>query len=123
MKNSKEAQALAALVSSSTVRQASAASGIPERTLWRLLEKPDFSARLEQEKEKLISTASDSLKAKVHAATRAIADVMEDADAPAAARITAAKTILEYALRYAEMADVIHRLDELERQMAADSGA
>lgn len=122
MKNSKEAQAIAALVSHSTVRQAAVASGIPERTLWRLLERPDFSERLEQEKEKLISTASDSLKGKLNAATTALADVMESEATPPQAKIAAAKTILEYALRYVETADILHRLDQLERQTMADNG-
>lgn len=123
MKNSKEAQALAALVSNGTVRQAAAASEIPERTLWRLLEKPDFSARLEQEKMKLIATASDSLKSKLTAATTTLANVMEDVDTPPQVRVTAARTILEFSLRYSEMADVLHRLDELERLINADNGA
>lgn len=123
MKNSKEAQALAALVSHSTVRQAAATSGIPERTLWRLLERPDFSARLEQEKIKLIATASDSLKSKLTAATATLANVMEDEDTPPQAKISAAKLILEFSLRYSEMADVLHRLDGLERLINADNGA
>ena len=122
MKNSKEAQALAALVSHSTVRQSAAASGIPERTLWRFLERPDFSERLEAEKGKLIATASDSLKSKLTAATTTLANVMEDVDTPPQVKVTAARTILEFSLRYSEMADVLHRLDELERQIAADNG-
>lgn len=122
MKNSKQEQALAALMANPTIREASKASGIPERTLWRYLKQQDFSGRLEAEKGKLISVASDRLKSKLDAATRAIADVMEDADAPPQTRINAAKIILEFSLKYAEMSDVIHRLDELERQVIADSG-
>lgn len=122
MKSGKEAQALAALVSNGTVRKAAAASGIPERTLWRLLERQDFSEKLEQEKERLITTASDNLKAKLNAATTALADVMENEATPPQARIAAAKTILEYALRYVETTDILHRLDQLERQTMADNG-
>lgn len=122
MKNSKKDQALAALVTHSTIREASKSSGIPERTLWRYMEQPDFSERLAVEKGKLISSASDRLKSKLDAATQAIADVMEDAEAPPQTRVNAARTILEFSLKYTEMADVIHRLNELERQVMADNG-
>lgn len=122
MKNSRQDAAIAALVSNPTVRDASKASGIPERTLWRYLGQEDFTKRLDEERSKLVSDATDRLKSKLAAATSAIAEVMEDKDAPPQTRVNAAKVILEFSLKYSEMSDIIHRLDELERQTMAEDG-
>lgn len=122
MKNSRQDAAIAALVSNPTVREASKASGIPERTLWRYLGQEDFTKRLDEERSKLVSDATDRLKSKLAAATSAIAEVMEDKDAPPQTRVNAAKVILELSLKYSEMSDIIHRLDELERQTMAEDG-
>lgn len=122
MKTIRQDAAIAALVSNPTVREASKASGIPERTLWRYLGQEDFSKRLDEERSKLVSDATDRLKSKLAAATSAIAEVMEDQDAPPQTRVNAAKVILEFSLKYSEMSDIIHRLDELERQAMAEDG-
>lgn len=122
MKNSRQDAAIAALVSNPTVRDASKASGIPERTLWRYLGQEDFTKRLDEERSRLVSDATDRLKSKLAAATSAIAEVMEDQDAPPQTRVNAAKVILEFSLKYSEMSDIIHRLDELERQTMAEDG-
>lgn len=122
MKNSRQDAAIAALVSNPTVREASKVSGIPERTLWRYLGQEDFTTRLEEERSKLVSDATERLKSKLAAATSAIAEVMEDQDAPPQVRVNAARTILEFSLKYVEVSDIVRRLDELERQTAAENG-
>lgn len=122
MMNSRQEVAIAALIAHPTVREAAKASNIPERTLWRYLGQEDFTKRLDEERGKLVSCATDRLKSKLAAATSAIAEVMEDQDAPPQTRVNAAKVILEFSLKYSEMSDIIHRLDELERQTMAEDG-
>jgi hypothetical protein len=50
-----------------------------------------------------------------HAAVSALQDVMSDSDSPASARVTAAKTILELAIRAVELEDLAARVEALER--------
>jgi ribulose 1,5-bisphosphate carboxylase large subunit-like protein len=49
-------------------------------------------------------------------------DVAENEDSPASARVSAAKTILEMAMKAVELDDVIRRLDELEKAIEARKG-
>jgi len=110
----KQEAALAALLAHPTVRDAARAAKVAEGTLWRYLADPAFAAHYQEARrqatEHLIARlTSDSTKA-----ARVLLEVAEDTTAPASARVSAARTIIEQALRGAELRDLMARIDALE---------
>ena len=110
----KQEAALAALLAHPTVRDAARAAKVAEGTLWRYLADPAFAAHYQEARrqatEHLIARlTSDSTKA-----ARVLLEVAEDTNAPASARVSAARTIIEQALRGAELRDLMARIDALE---------
>ena len=110
----KQEQALAALLANPSVREAAEAAKTSEATLWRYLRDPSFSerykaARRDVTEHLIMRLTSDSTKA-----ARVLLEVAEDTNAPASARVSAARTIIEQALRGAELRDLMERIDALE---------
>ncbi len=110
----KQEAALAALLTNPTVRDAAKAAGIAEGTLWRYLSDETFGehykkARRQVTEQLIARLTSDSTKA-----AAVLLEVAEDAAAPASARVSAARTIIETALRGAELRDLMTRIEALE---------
>jgi hypothetical protein len=111
----KQHKALAALLSEPTVTAAAAKCGIGERTLHTWLhDVPAFAAAYTAARRDAVGQAVGRLQHATGIAVDALIDVLDSeyTPAPAAVRVSAAKVIIEYALRFRE-------LDELESRIAA----
>ena len=65
--------------------------------------------------------ARNVLQDRAHAAADTLATIMQDADAPAQTRVSAAAEILRQTVKYTEITDIMQQLDEgniVERAMA-----
>jgi len=109
----KQHKALAALLSETTVTAAAAAANIGERTLHTWLHEPAFADAYTALRHEAVGLAVGRLQHATGIAVDALIDVLdtEYTPAPAAVRVSAAKVIIEYAIRFRE-------LDELERRIA-----
>lgn len=58
--------------------------------------------------------ARNVLQERAHAAADTLATIMQDADAPAQTRVSAAAEILRQNVKYTEITDIMQQLDELE---------
>lgn len=58
--------------------------------------------------------ARNALQERAHAAADTLATIMQDADAPAQTRVSAAAEILRQTVKYTEITDIMQQLDELE---------
>ncbi len=112
----KQEKAIAALLSEPTVTAAAAKCGIGERTLHTWLHDiPAFAAAYTAARHDAVGQAVGRLQHATGIAVDALIDVLDSEYAPvapAAVRVSAAKVIIEYALRFRE-------LDELESRIAA----
>ena len=97
MNNGREEKILAALLATSTVRDASKKCGVPE----------------------LVRVAWDGLRGSLEDATAVVRELMADPLAPPQTRLNAARTVLEFTLRATEQLDILTRLEALE---AAQNG-
>lgn len=113
-KNNSRAVAMAALISNPTVRDAAKASGISESSLWVYLQDPDFSREYEDKKGAIVAVAAERLRSRLDSAAETVQNIMTDDTAPPQVRITAAKTILEYAVKLTDLTDVQARIAALE---------
>ena len=117
--NNNQQRALAALLKSDTVEAAAQACRLSEATLYRFLADPNFKARYRQARTEVVEHAVVQLQRDCATATRALREVCEDTKAPASARVSAAKAILEGAIRAVELHDLKARLEEVEAALAA----
>lgn len=106
---------LAALLTSRSKKEAAAAAGIAERTMRTYFEDPEFCQRYRQAFAGVIEDATRQAQALLMPALSTLQTVMEDEEIPAQARITAAKSIIDYSLKLTEQADILEQLRELER--------
>ena len=57
------------------------------------------------------------LQAKIAQATLAIVEIMNNKETPPQSRISAARTVLEYALKLTEETEIVTRIEALEAQV------
>jgi hypothetical protein len=107
--------AVEALLTENTLVAAAERVGVSARTLRRWLhEKPEFAAAVREGRRAALAQAGTQLVSATSKATEALLDVLDETEAPAAARVGAARAILEHAARFVEVDDIGERLRELE---------
>ena len=111
----KKEKALAALLSCDTQAEAAKKAGMTDRTIRNYLANPDFAAELMRRKRQLVADATRQMQANYQAAINALREVLDDQEAPPAARISAARAVLEFGIRFTELSDVLPRLEAVER--------
>ncbi len=107
--------ALQAVLSHSTLKEAAAAAGVGDTTLWRYMNDPEFSRRLREARRGAAGHAAVRLQRGASEAVAVLRDLMTNEGAPPAARVMAARTVIDYPFRVAEMDDLRGQPGELER--------
>ena len=110
----KQEQALQAVISHPTLKEAALASGVSETTLWRYMQDEAFSRRLREARREAVNHAVTRLQRASVDAVAVLHELMLKADAPASARISAARAVIDYSLRAAEIDELKARIDSLE---------
>jgi DNA-binding MurR/RpiR family transcriptional regulator len=110
-------QAIAQLLAQPTVEAAAAAAGVGVATLRRWLRRPGFKKAYRAARQQVTEQAVARLQ---QAATEAVDALRKNltCDNPAAVN-TAAKAIIEQAIKGVEVADLVERVEELERLLSA----
>jgi hypothetical protein len=108
-------QAIAALLSKPTIEEAAAAVGIGYATLRRWLQDPGFADEYRRARRDLVSQVAAQLQNAAGEAVVALVTIVNDPEAPASARVSSARTILEFTSRAVEVEDIQARLEALER--------
>jgi len=113
----KQEAALLSLLSHKTLKESALAAGVSMPTLWRYLRDPVFSLRYREARRELVECAMVRLQNDAEHAARVLRDVADDKTAPASARVTAARTIIELSVKSVELGDLQQRLASLEEYM------
>lgn len=114
----KKQKALLALLENPTKEKAAAAAGITSKTLRAYLADPEFQAEYKKAFAGLVEDATRQAQQAIAPALSTLRDVVEDGGENAQARISAARSILEYSLKLTEQNDILSKLQELEAAMA-----
>ena len=113
----KQEEAIAALLLHPTLATAAKAAGIGQKTLWRWLRLEGFQMAYHQARREAISRAVGRLQYASTQAVKTLEGVMRQSDSPAA-QVTAARTVLEMAVKATEVEDLAVRVEVLERMAA-----
>ncbi len=114
--SAKQEQAILALIDTGgVIAEAAARVRVNESTLWRWLQEPKFRSAYRGRRSLVVEGAIAQLQNNCVSATQVLRDVMMDETVPASARITAAKSVIEFAINAVTMTDLLERVEELER--------
>lgn len=108
-------KALRALLVSRTRAEAARAAGIAESTLREYMKDQEFLERYREAFGNLVQDATRQAQQALALAISTLTEIMGNTDEQATARIQAARSTLEYALKLTEQTDILEQLRELER--------
>jgi hypothetical protein len=113
----KQEQGISALLLQPTLIDAATAIGVDERTLRRWLrEHGPFQSAYREARRQIVQQAVVQVQHATGTAVHTLLAVMQDANASASARVSAAKTIIETAIKAVEVEDLEARIAALEVQ-------
>jgi len=106
--------AIAALISSPTLQSAAKIIGVNEATLWKWLQEPRFKADYRDARREVVAHAIAQLQNTCGVAVLTLEAVATDEEAPASARVSAARAILDNSVKAVELENVVSRIEALE---------
>lgn len=118
----KQEAAVVALLTYPTAQEAAKACGIVKSTLWRWQREPLFMQRYAEARRAVMQQALSSLQQTTGKAVSTLAAIMEDAKVPPSARVSAARSVLEYAFKGVEQFELEERITALEASLNTESG-
>ena len=110
----KQEALISALLTTPTLADAAHTAGIGEVTAWRWLKDATFQAAYREARRQVVQQAIVQVQQATGEAVETLRQVMQAADAPASAKVSAAKTILETAVKAVELEDLEARIVALE---------
>ena len=110
---------VAALLEAPNVRAAAEAANIGERTAWTYLADPAVKGELATHQDAVLGDAARRLAREMGAALDVLCEIMADKGATDAARVSAARAVLDSGLRLAELVTLADRVAELEQRLEA----
>lgn len=115
----RQEKAVRALLTEPSIRDTAKRTGIGERTLYTWLKESDFAHAYREARRDAVSRAIGAVQQAAEDAVRTLKEVMTDSTAPAPARVNAAKSVLELAVKAVEIDDLAARIEVLEKHHAA----
>ena len=117
---SKQEQALAALMTHRTRKEAAKAAGISERTLRGYFKDAELRACYRDQCTEIMVDAALQSKQLLQKALAVFEEIMDDPEEKNAVRAQAADRAAEYAMRLSEHADIMQELAELREAIHPD---
>jgi hypothetical protein len=112
-------RALLSLLNCSSHKEAAAAAGVSETTLWRYKRDEAFSSRLRLARRESVDRAVMRIQRDSVDAAAVLRDLMMKEDVPPFARIAAARAVLDQAVRLTRMDELRERVEQLEEYLRA----
>ena len=109
--------AIAALLTNPSIAAAASAAGIAERTIYRWLKIHGFQQAYAAARQECVKQALATIQQAMSTAVDVLSEVMSDPKAPASARISAARTVIDNGIKVSEIEKIEQRLSALERRL------
>jgi len=110
----KQEQTIAALLTCDSITAATAGCGVAEATIHRWLKDDGFQIAYREARRAVVQQAITQVQRATAEAVATLRAVMQDSECPASARVSAAKAILETAVKGIEIEDLEARIAALE---------
>ena len=119
-KSRKAEQFIAALLAHPSIEAAAKSIGIGNATAWRWMKDPKFAEQYREARRETMRHTTARLQEAAREAVECLRDVQRTGESESA-RVSAARTILEQALKAVDLDDVQQRLDALEQAVKPQS--
>lgn len=113
----KKEQLIAALLTCGSITEAAARCGLAEATVHRWLQDAAFTQAYREARRQVVQQAISQVQQGTGIAVSTLIAILQDCTAPASARVAAARTMLETAIKAVELEDLEARLAALEAQL------
>lgn len=107
-------RAITRLLDSGSWKEAAKAAGVAESTLWRWKQTEEFKSAYREAKGRIIEEAVARLQKGSTGAVETLQTIMSDEGKTSTARVTAARTVLDFCFKAHEMENLIGRIEKLE---------
>ncbi len=114
--SSKQVRAIEALLACDTLGKACEVAKISRTTMYRYLKDPVFDKEFKTTKKQMVNRAILRLQQTCGDASRALAEICRDRDAPPSSRVSAAREIIHNTLKAIELEEIEDRLQSLEEK-------
>jgi hypothetical protein len=118
----KQERAIIALLLHPTISEAAQAVGVSEVMLWRWLQVPAFQAQYRHARRQMGNQAIAQVQHVAGKAVTTLEAVMDSKTASPASRVSAARAVLELALKAVELEELDERLSALEAAVTPQQG-
>lgn len=118
----KQELAIISLLMEPTITVAAEKTGVSEATLWRWLQQEQFQEAYREAKRQAVAQAIARLQQVSSEAVNTLREIMLDGEAKDTARVTAAKAVLEMAVKGIELDDLVARIETLEKAINNQKG-
>lgn len=115
--SSKQKRGVQALLTCPTIQMAAEKVGVGERTIRRWLKQSAFRAALNDAQDEALTVATSQLAESLSAALVVLKHIAIQDKYPASARVSAARTITENALKFKELLSLAERVAALEEAL------
>jgi hypothetical protein len=112
----KQEQLIAALLSHPTIEAAAKSIGISDATAWRWMKTSEFQVAYREARREAMRQTTARLQEAAREAVDALREVQRTGESESA-RVSAARTILEQAIKAADLEEVQARLEALEKAL------
>ena len=116
----REAEFLTSLLTEATVTSAAEKVGLSQRTAFHYLEDPGFKEAYRKARQQVVHHALAQIQTCASEAVDTLRKVMKDSSASSRSRVSAAKAVVETAVKVAELEEVEQRLRIVESLLALE---
>ena len=116
MKKERKEKIALDIINSSTLREVCEKNNISESTLYRLRQESEFREILNQKRIEMYESALNTAHSFGLDCVKRLMEIVNHEEAPATARVNAAKAIIEMCSNYYENAAILTRIEELEER-------
>jgi hypothetical protein len=118
----KQDHAIAHLLTAPTIAEAARQAGLGEQTVRRWLKDTHFQAAYREARHHAVAQAIAQVQRVASTAVETLQQVMIEPAALASARVSAAKTVLDMAIKAVELEDLARRIAALEQRLGGGTG-
>lgn len=113
----KKEQAIATLLSQPSIGGAAKKIGIAEKTLFRWLQLDGFQLAYKNARRQVVQQAIAQIQSVMSEAVQTLLDVMSNPVAPASAKVSAARALLDIGFKVVEIEDLESRIEKIEKTL------
>lgn len=110
----KKEQAVAALLAKPSIPEAAKTVGIGERTLWRWLKDDSFKSAYSEARAQIVQFVIAEIQNGLTDATKTLVEIIKNKKAPASARVSAAKAMIDIGVKAVFEEDLKQRIEAIE---------